>query len=105
MTGVVQNPTTDFFSDITTITDEPTHRGCRNLINVNAENLVNTWTETKRSDKLEDDDFQLNRILMDLFIQFNTPVPCPLGLRGCLAKPETFCVQNESPSVRIGSTS
>jgi hypothetical protein len=80
VTGVVQNPTTDFFDDITFITDEPTHRGRRNLIDVNAESIVNTWTETKRSDKLEDDDFQLNRNLMDLFIQFNTPVPSSAGV-------------------------
>ena len=80
VTGVVQNPTTEFYDDITFITDEPTHRGRRNLIDVNAETIVNTWTETKRSDKLEDDDFQLNRILMDLFIQFNTPVPSSAGV-------------------------
>ncbi len=59
--GVVQNPTPDFYSDITAITDEPTHSGRRNLIDVNAENIVKTWTATVRSDKLEDDDFQLNR--------------------------------------------
>jgi hypothetical protein len=80
VTGVDQNPTTEFFDDITFITDEPTHRGRRNLIDVNAETIVNTWTETKRSDKLEDDDFQLSRILTDLFIQFNTPVPSSAGV-------------------------
>jgi hypothetical protein len=80
VTGVVQNPTTDFFDDITFIAGETTHRGRRNLIDVNAETIVNTWTETKRSDKLEDDDFQLNRNLMDLFIQFNTPVPSSAGV-------------------------
>ena len=80
VTGVVQNPTTDFFDDMEDIIDEPTHRGRRNLIDVNAETIVNTWTETKRSDKLEDDDFQLNRILTDLFIQFNTPVPSSAGV-------------------------
>jgi hypothetical protein len=80
VTGVVQNPTTEFYDDITFITDEPTHRGRRNLIDVNAETIVNTWTETKRSDKLEDEDFQLSRILTDLFIQFNTPVPSSAGV-------------------------
>jgi hypothetical protein len=80
VTGVVQNPTADFFDDITFITDEPTHRGRRNLIDVNAETIVNRWTETKRSDKLEDEDFQLSRILTDLFIQFNTPVPSSAGV-------------------------
>jgi hypothetical protein len=80
VTGVDQNPTTEFYDDITFITDEPTHRGRRNLIDVNAETIVNTWTETKRSDKLEDEDFQLSRILTDLFIQFNTPVPSSAGV-------------------------
>ncbi len=47
---------------------------------MNAETIVNRWTETKRSDKLEDEDFQLSRILTDLFIQFNTPVPSSAGV-------------------------
>jgi hypothetical protein len=80
VTGVVQPPTTDFFDDITFAAGETTHRGRRNLIDVNAETIVNTWTETYRSEKLEDDDFQLNRNLMDLFIQFNTPVPSSAGV-------------------------
>jgi hypothetical protein len=80
VTGVVQNPTADFFADMDDIIDEPTHRGRRNLIDVNAETIVTTWTATKRSDKLEDDDFQLNRSLMELFIQFNTPVPSSAGV-------------------------
>jgi hypothetical protein len=80
VTGDDQNPTTEFYDDVTFITDEPTHRGRRNLIDVNAETIVNTWTETKRSDKLEDEDFQLSRILTDLFIQFNTPVPSSAGV-------------------------
>ena len=62
------------------ITAAPTHRGRRNLIDVNADTIVNTWTETARSDKLEDDDFQRDRILMDLFIEFNTPVPSAAGV-------------------------
>ncbi len=40
VTSVVQNPTPDFYSDITAITDELTHSGRRNLIDVNAENIV-----------------------------------------------------------------
>jgi hypothetical protein len=80
VTGVDQNPTADIFADMDDIIDEPTHRGRRNLIDVNAETIVTTWTATKRSDKLEDDDFQLNRSLMELFIQFNTPVPSSAGV-------------------------
>jgi hypothetical protein len=80
VTGLVQNPTADFFDDMEDIIDEPTHRGRRNLIDVNAETIVNTWTATKRSDKLEDDDFQLKPTLMELFIQFNTPVPSSAGV-------------------------
>jgi hypothetical protein len=80
VTGVDQNPTADIFADMDDIIDEPTHRGRRNLIDVNAETIVTTWTATKRSDKLEDHDFQLNRSLMELFIQFNTPVPSSAGV-------------------------
>ena len=80
MTGVVQNRTADMFADMDDIIDEPTHRGRRNLIDVNAETIVKTWTATKRSDKLEDDDFQLKPVLMELFLQFNTPVPSSAGV-------------------------
>jgi hypothetical protein len=80
VTGVVQNRTADMFADMDDIIDEPTHRGRRNLIDVNAETIVKTWTATKRSDKLEDDDFQLKPVLMELFLQFNTPVPSSAGV-------------------------
>jgi hypothetical protein len=36
--------------------------------------------ETARSDKLEDDDFQRERSLMDLCIEFNTPVSSSAGV-------------------------
>jgi hypothetical protein len=77
VTGAVQNPPPDFYR---TITDAPTHSGRRNLIDENAETIVKTWTTTARSDKLEDDDFQRDQILMDLFIEFNTPVPSSAGV-------------------------
>ena len=47
VTGAVQNPPPDFYR---TITDAPTHSGRRNLIDVNAETIVKTWTATARSD-------------------------------------------------------
>ena len=74
------DPTAEFFDDITYITNEPTHRGRRSLIDVNSVTIVNDWLDTTRSDKLEDEDFQLRQILIDLFIQFNTPVPSSAGV-------------------------
>jgi hypothetical protein len=52
VTGAVDHP--DFYKRIT---EAPTARGRRNLIDVNAGTIVKTWTETASSDKLEDDDF------------------------------------------------
>jgi hypothetical protein len=80
VTGVVQNRTDDLFAHMDDILDEPTHRGRRNLIDVNAEEIVNTWMATKRSDELKDEDFQLKPVLMELFRQFNTPVPSSAGV-------------------------
>jgi len=74
------DPTAEFYDDITYITNEPTHRGRRSLIDVNSVTIVNDWLDTTRSDKLEDEDFQLRQILIDLFIQFNTPVPSSAGV-------------------------
>jgi hypothetical protein len=67
----------DYFSSITVA---PTARGRRNLIDVNATNIVKTWTETTGSEKLEDSDFQREPSLIDLFIEFNTPVPSSAGV-------------------------
>jgi hypothetical protein len=80
VTGVVQNRTDDLFAHMDDILDEPTHRGRRNLIDVNAEEIVNTWMATKRSDELKDEDFQLKPVLMELFRQYNTPVPSSAGV-------------------------
>ena len=80
VTGVVQNRTDDLFAHMDDILDEPTHRGRRNLIDVNAEEIVNTWMATKRSDELKDEDFQFKPVLMELFRQYNTPVPSSAGV-------------------------
>jgi hypothetical protein len=80
VTGVVRNRTDDLFAHMDDILDEPTHRGRRNLIDVNAEEIVNTWMATKRSDELKDEDFQLKPVLMELFRQYNTPVPSSAGV-------------------------
>ena len=80
VTGVVRNCTDDLFAHMDDILDEPTHRGRRNLIDVNAEEIVNTWMATKRSDELKDEDFQFKPVLMELFRQYNTPVPSSAGV-------------------------
>ncbi len=80
VTGVVQNRTDDLFAHMDDILDEPTHRGRRNLIDVNAEEIVTTWMATKRSDELKDEDFQFKPVLMELFRQYNTPVPSSAGV-------------------------
>ncbi len=78
VTGAVHCPHPDYFRSITVAA--PTARGRRNLIDVNAFNIVKTWTETTSSDKLEDSDFQREPSLIDLFIEFNTPVPSSAGV-------------------------
>jgi hypothetical protein len=72
VTGAVHCPHPDFFKSIT---EAPTAS-----IDVNAFNIVKTWTETTGSDKLEDSDFQREPSLIDLFIEFNTPVPSSAGV-------------------------
>ncbi len=77
VTSAVHCPHPDYFRSITVA---PTTRGRRNLIDVNANSIVKTWTETTSSDKLEDSDFQREPSLIDLFIEFNTPVPSSAGV-------------------------
>ncbi len=47
---------------------------------MNAIKIVKTCTETISSVKLEDSDFQREPSLIDLFIEFNTPVPSSAGV-------------------------
>jgi hypothetical protein len=55
VTGAVPCLHPDYFKSITVA---PTARGCRNIIDVNANKIVKTWTESISSVKLEDSDFQ-----------------------------------------------
>ncbi len=77
VTGAVPCPHPDYFKSITVA---PTARGRRNIIDVNANKTVKTWTETTSSVKLEDSDFQREPSLIDWFIEFNTPVPSSAGV-------------------------
>ena len=78
VTGAVPCLHPDYFKSITVA---PTARGRRNIIDVNATKIVKTCTETISSVKLEDCDFQREPSLIDLFIEFNTPVPSSAGVK------------------------
>jgi hypothetical protein len=73
----VPGPHPDYYKSIT---EAPTARGSRNIIDVNANKIVETWTKTFRSVKMEDSDFQCEPFLIDLFIEYNTPVPSSAGV-------------------------
>ncbi len=77
VTGVVPGPHPDFYKSIE---EAPTARGRRNIIDVKANKIVDTWTKTFRSVKMEDSDFQREPSLMDLFIEYNTPVLSSAGV-------------------------
>ncbi len=77
VTGTVPCLHPDYFKSITVA---PTARGRRNIIDVNATKIVKTCTETINSVKLEDSDFQREPSLIDLFIEFNTPMPSSAGV-------------------------
>jgi hypothetical protein len=62
------------------ITEAPPARGRRNIFDVNANKIVDTWTKTISSVRLEDSDFQREPSLIDLFIEYNTPVPSSAGV-------------------------
>ncbi len=98
VTGAVPCLHPDYFKSITVA---PTARGRRNIIDVNATKIVKTCTETISSVKLEDSDFQREPSLIDLFIEFNTPVPSSAGVErlfsqaGDILRPKRYSLKED----------
>ena len=55
-------------------------RGRRDIYEVNAKKIVETWTGTPVSSTLLDSDFLREHCLIELFIKYNTPVPSSAGV-------------------------
>jgi hypothetical protein len=77
VTGAVPAPYPDYWQSIT---ETCTARGRRDIKDVNAKKIVETWTGKTRSLFLPDSDFQCEPSLIDLFIEYNTPVPSSTGV-------------------------
>ncbi len=55
---------------------------------MNANKIVDIWTKTISSVKLEDSDFQREPSLIDLFIEYNTPVLSSAGVERLFSQVE-----------------
>ncbi len=77
VTGAFPAPHPDYCQSIT---ETPTARARRDIYDVNAKKFVDTWTKKSRTFSLQDSDFQCEPSLIDLFIEYNTPVPSSAGV-------------------------
>jgi hypothetical protein len=81
VTGAVPAPYLELWQSLS---ETPTARARRDIYDVNAANIVKAWTKTPTEPlptwSLQESDFQREQSLIDLFIEYNTPVPSSAGV-------------------------